>query len=699
MQPRQLRIAVIGAGQMARQHARAIARLQNATVTAIVDPDRVALEEMRLEHPSAVPFTSLDELLSARSVDAVHICTPPQTHEKLTELALEAGVHVYVEKPFVESHSAAVRLAKLADRQRLKICAGHQLLYESPTRRAIELLPAIGPIAHVESYFSFRAQTHTPTGRAPLRADLQLLDILPHPVYVLLDFLERAAEGTTELTSVEIGPRGTVHAMIRRGGVTGVLIVTLEGRPVDSYLRVVGSNGSMHCDYVRSTVQTNVGPGASGIDKLLSPYRTAWQLLTGTTASMANRFLQRQKSYPGLAEIFSAFYDAILRDAESPVTRTNLLETVRICEQIGKALDSAYTTSPAATSNRPGSAPFVVTGGTGILGKEVARALVAAGENVRVVARRTPPEWDKIPGVTYAVADLSRKIPVEVMAGAKAVVHCAAETAGRWAQHQQNSVNATEEVLCAAASSGVKQFLHVSSISVLAVPKRGDRLSDDGAIESNSHSGGPNAWGKIESERIAIERGRELGIDVRVARPSALIDYRQFDPPGLLGRRVGNIFVAVGLPGDKLGVVDVVFAGQTIAWMVRHFHDAPKAINLFQPNLPTKRELLVHLKRTNPNLSIIWLLPPVLIPLSWFALGLQKLLRPGRPALNLAQMFARLSYDTSGISLLAPKVRSDLSAAALRARESAAVPLAAGESTAGYSPAVRQMARTSMSSS
>ena len=93
--------------------------------------------------------------------------------------------------------------------------------------------------------------------------------------------------------------------------VTGTLVVTLEGRPVESYLRVVGKNGSLFADYVRSTTQRSIGPGSSGIDKLFAPYRQAWQLLTGTTSAMANRFLKSQRSYPGLAELFSAFYESV----------------------------------------------------------------------------------------------------------------------------------------------------------------------------------------------------------------------------------------------------------------------------------------------------------------------------------------------------------------------------------------------------
>jgi predicted dehydrogenase/nucleoside-diphosphate-sugar epimerase len=644
---------------MARQHVRAIGQLPGlATVTAVVDPDVAAIDAMRRVQPGIAGFTSLHQLVRAQSVDLVHVCTPPDTHEVLTEQALEAGCHVYVEKPFVETRTAAARLTKLADNKGLKICPGHQLLYEPPTRRALELLPALGQLTHVESYFSFRTIKHSTGGRAPLREDLQLLDILPHPVYLLLDFLERAGEGTTELVAVEIGPRGTVHAFIRHGPLTGNLVVTIDGRPVESYLRLVGTNGSVHADYVRSTVQRNLGPGSSGIDKLVSPYRLAFQLLNGTTAAMGKRFLKRQRSYPGLVEIFGAFYEAVRADRDSPVTRSNLIGTVGICEHVAEALAASYP-PVHSTPRLYGEAPVVVTGGTGFLGKEVVRALLDGGDRVRVVARRTPPDWEKVPDVEYIAADISKSIAPGVFSGAKAVIHCAAETAGGWEEHKRNSVEATEQVLNAAATAGIKKVIHVSSISVLAVPGRGERLSEHSVFEPNSRTGGPYAWGKIESERLALSCSRQLGIDLRVVRPSALVDYRHFEPPGLLGKRVGNIFVAVGMPGHQLGVVDVAFTAQTLVWMVRHFDESPAVLNLFEPQLPTKRELLTRLRRTNPDLTIVWLPPVILLPLSWFAIAVQKALRPRAPTINVAKLFARIKYDTSRIASLAPRITGD----------------------------------------
>ena len=180
--------------------------------------------------------------------------------------------------------------------------------------------------------------------------DLQLLDILPHPVYLLLHFLDAASAATPSSSRSSVGERGTVHALVRAGEVTGSLVVTLEGRPVESYVRLSGTNGSVFADYVRSTVQRQIGPGTSGIDKVLAPYRQAGQLLWGTTAALSQRVLKRRRSYPGLAELFEAFYRAVRDDAAEPGSPESILATTRIWEQVKLGLEQQAR--PSGRRNR-----------------------------------------------------------------------------------------------------------------------------------------------------------------------------------------------------------------------------------------------------------------------------------------------------------------------------------------------------------
>lgn len=602
-------------------------------------------------------YPELAPALAELRPDVVHIVTPPSSHGALARAALEAGCHIYVEKPFVETAGEARELLALAAARGLKVCAGHQLLHEAPSRIVRDLRPAIGRLVHVESYFSFRTVRRTPDGRTPLRADLQLLDILPHPTYLLLAALDGEGEGPTALGAVEVGPAGTVHALVRRGNLTANLTVSLEGRPVESFLKLTGTNGTIHADFVRGTVQRHIGPGTSGIEKLFAPYRLARQLVGGTTRAMAHRVLARQRSYPGLAELFELFYAAARTGGPSPVSPENIQGTVEICERIAGDL-AAFSgkVKPAARATPPSRGRIVLTGGTGFLGKATAKALVDSGHAVTVLARREPPAWEQLGGVEYAVADLGGALDPGHFRGASAVVHAAAETAGGWEQHQRNSVEATRSVFTAAAAAGVKRILHVSSVAVLAKPGFGKAIRDDSPLEPDSRGSGPYVWGKLESERLARTLATELGLSLLIARPGAIVDYTDFDPPGRLGKRLGNIFVAVGSPGQRLGVVDLTFCARALAWMVANPDAAPAVVNLLDPELPAKRDLLRHLRRGNPDVSVIWLPTILLHPLSWGAIVLQKLLRPRAPAINVAKVFSVDRCDTSGAARLAAQI-------------------------------------------
>lgn len=653
-----LRVGLLGAGKMARNHARVIGLLgPSAQIVGFADPALESRQAMAGIVPGAAAFEGTQDLLAHTAVDVVHVCTPPDSHVEAAAAALEAGAHVYVEKPFAPSEEEARHLLDLAGTRGLKVCAGHQLLYESPTLEALDYLGSLGQLVHIESYFSFRSVRRAPGGGAAQPAHFQLLDILPHPVYLLARFLTEHVEEAPELSAVDLGPNGTVHAVVRSGPIAANLIVTLEGRPVENYVRLVGTNGSILADYVRGTVQRAIGPGVSAIDKVLNPYRQARQLVFGTTGSLWRRFRNRGRSYPGLSDIISAFYDAIRSDKDSPVSADNIVTTTRICSSIGsQVLQPAGEEKSAST----GHGHVVVTGGTGFLGSQVTEACVRQGLSVTAVSRSAVAPWARVEGARYLLADLaSGELDVSAVSDADAIIHCAAATSGGWEAHQRDSIEATDRLLEAAAASGIRRVIHVSSLAVQASPQRGQPIAEKTPLMSDVRSRGPYAWGKAESERLARTRAQQLGIDLKVARPGALIDPDKFDPPGRLGRQIGNWFVAVGRPSDRLGVCEVGFAATVLTWMVEHWEDAPDTVNLLEPELPTKRQLVGALRHTQPDVTVLWLPRVLLTPLSLMFRGLQKLRSPTQPGVNVSRIFAREHYDTSLIKKIVPKTPSD----------------------------------------
>ena len=641
-----LRVAIVGAGKMAAEHVRAIDELENlARVVGVVDPSEEARNGLLDRLADAQGAENLAGLLREVPVDVVHVCTPMEFHGTVAREALEMGCHVYVEKPVTLSLTELDSLLELVHSKNLSFCAGHQLLFDLPYQRLLGSLQGIGTPIHVESYFSFRP-VRTSSGRGrPLTESEQLLDIVPHPTYLLLDLLERVQPSEElELLNLVCSPTNTVHGLVRRGALVASLVVSLESRPVEHWLRVHGTNGSIHADFVRGSFQELLGPGATGIDKALHPFRLAVQLMVRNAWALGRRLASRRRSYPGLSDMLQAFYASVKTGSPSPTSQDQLRGTVRISEELERhfrnwANDSAWTSSASET------APDVlVTGGTGLLGREVARLLVESGRGVRVLSRRLPPPHRRLHGVHYVAADLAEEIPEAVLQGIRAVVHCAAETSGGWDAHARNSILATERLVREAASRSVEVFVHVSSVGILD-PRGKSPIRDDSPLHPHPRRLGPYVWGKLESERTAVRLGQELPLRVKVVRPIPLVDWGSFQAPGRLGRRLGNLFVAVGGVKEALPVASAAESARATVAAVLRPDDTSEVMNLVPQESPTRGELIARLRERHPEIWLIRVPRLLLYPLSWMAVIGQKVIRPRRPAVRLTDAFASIKYE------------------------------------------------------
>lgn len=657
--PEPLTVALIGCGKMAVHHAKAIKACGAGRIVGLADPsgDRSKLDGLV---PQDVPFfTSAAELLKTIKPTVAHIVTPPATHADLALLCLEHGAHIYVEKPFTVRLSEANRVLDAAQKAGRFVCAGHQLLYEAPARALSEALSLIGKVVHVESYFSFKTVRKSSDGRSLMSPIEQLLDILPHPVYTLLDVLSRQARTPPIVQSLVVRPEGEVHAIMQAGEATAVLVVTLRGRPIDSYLKVIGTNGSLRADFVRGHLTKLAGPGTSAVGVLSNPYREALQIFIGSTRGFASRILNKRKGYPGLAELIEAFYTAVREGGTPPLAPDSIRETVGLCERIGEKLHEANAAFEARagvelaarTAVLPpvdqGKGLVLVTGGSGLLGRAVVRELRDRGWPVKSLGRRLPPPSEREPGIEYVQADLGGDVDKEVLCGVETIIHCAAETAGGKEAHERNSINATRNLLRSAAEAGIRRFVHISSVAVLKTGKEmGGPLTEHTPVDIGNLGRGPYVWGKAEAERIVTELGPSLGLTVRIIRPGPLVDFTNYEPPGRLGRELGPLYVAVGPKSSRIALCDVKTAAQVVRATVQDIDAAPPILNLVEPEAPTREELLARWLEKRPDLKALWLPGFVLSLVSPVLSLLQRLLLRSKAPIDVAAAFASERYDT-----------------------------------------------------
>lgn len=658
-----LRVALLGAGKMAAQHAAALRHLTDARLVAVVDPVVTASEISTRFGPDVRPFADVKAMLAEMNPDVVHIVTPPATHAALARQCLAAGANVYVEKPFAASVTEAEAVLAEADTRGLRVCAAHQVMFQEPGRAWRRHLPMIGEIVHAESFFSFRP-VRKRAGGGGLSAPVdQLMDILPHPVYLLLDALQPAGGAPPEVTALDVSDDGEVRAVMRRGKLLATLVVSLQARPVESWLRVMGRNGMIEADFVLGNLVVHLGPGASAPSVVLKPFSRAWQIGWGSFKAVLKLLFRGHKSYPGLAELLGLFYDSVRRQAPPPISRQEILDTVRVCEIIDARLraeatraaelsDTAFRDRESRAAGGAVRGLALVTGGTGLLGQPTLQSLRASGWRVRAPVRREVMPAERVAGVEYVRADLGAGVDDALLSGVEIVLHLAAETAGSQADHDRNTIQATRNLVDAMARTGVRRLVNVGSVAVLKPSRFGRKLREDSPIDHGNLNRGPYVWAKAAAEQLAEARARDGAIDVRTLRLGPLVDFDAYAPPGRLGREVARLFVAMGLPSSRLAICSVETAVAALRHYAEHFAELPQIVNVIESPPLTRRELVRRLRHGRPDLKVIWLPFPLLRVLSWLMTAAQKLRHPARPALDLYAAFKSENYDDSVVKSL-----------------------------------------------
>ena len=155
---RTTRIAQIGVGQWGKNLARNFSDLAELAWLCDVDGDQHA--ELAQRYPAARLTADTDEVLADETVEAVVIATPVPTHYELARRALDAGKHVFVEKPPAMHAAELEELCDLAEERARVLMPGHLLLYHPGVQKLKEIV-ASGELGDVLYFYGNRQNLGT----------------------------------------------------------------------------------------------------------------------------------------------------------------------------------------------------------------------------------------------------------------------------------------------------------------------------------------------------------------------------------------------------------------------------------------------------------------------------------------------------------------------------------------------------------
>ena len=150
-----IRMGVVGFGYWGPNLVRNFSIPGQCNVVAVADLDSAKLRRAGERFPGLATTSSVEDIWTDPSIDAVAIATPVASHFALAEAALRAGKHVFVEKPMTQTVEQAERLIDLAASKNRVLMVDHTFIYTPAVQRIRDLVQS-GELGRIYYYDSLR---------------------------------------------------------------------------------------------------------------------------------------------------------------------------------------------------------------------------------------------------------------------------------------------------------------------------------------------------------------------------------------------------------------------------------------------------------------------------------------------------------------------------------------------------------------
>lgn len=365
-----LRVAIVGCGKIADAHASQIQRIAGCEIVGVCDREPLMAQQLHARFPVRAYFSDVTALLTDARPDVVHITTPPDSHFSLAKFCLERGCHVYVEKPFTLHAEDAEILIALANRNGLKVTAGHDHQFSHATRRMRDLVQRGylgGAPVHIESYYGYdlgdgyaRALLSDKEHWVRRLPGKLLHNLISHGIGRIAEFLsgdepEVIARGFVSPRLKSLGEREIVDELrviiCDDERTTAYFTLSSQMRPTLHQFRIYGPKNSLVMDQDQETLLK--APGArfkSYGEKFIPPVLLAEQQLANVVTN-ARTFLRRDfHMKSGMKYLIESFYRSITQRTAVPLPYREILLTGRIMDAIFQQLDARRSGVPSTST-------------------------------------------------------------------------------------------------------------------------------------------------------------------------------------------------------------------------------------------------------------------------------------------------------------------------------------------------------------
>jgi predicted dehydrogenase len=259
-------VAQIGCGYWGPNVLRNFSAQPGCRVKFVAEINKERQQYVTANFPSSNVVGDIDVVLADPEVDALIVATPASTHHAIAKQALEAGKHVFVEKPLATTVRDADELVVLAKGTGKMLMAGHTFLYNAAVRYAKKLLAeeSLGQLYYIYSQRLNLGQ---------VRSDVNAWwNLAPHDVSIMLYLMDGelpASVSATGVSYIQPGIEDVVFATLKwANGVTGHIHVSWLDPGKIRKMTLVGSRKMVIYDDVSDDKITIFDKGVDRVPKI-----------------------------------------------------------------------------------------------------------------------------------------------------------------------------------------------------------------------------------------------------------------------------------------------------------------------------------------------------------------------------------------------------------------------------------------------
>jgi predicted dehydrogenase len=343
-----LRAALIGAGQIARQHLGCLKTLPGVEVAGVCDLSPAVAESAAERFGVGAWFTDHAAMIRDVKPDVVHVTTPPTSHYRLAMDALDAGAHVIVEKPATVTLAELEELARHAGERGLALVEDHNYVFNHATREIARRVETgeLGAVVHVEVMMSLGlfgpGGFADPNARHPALslAGGALADFLPHLASLAHRFIgaHRRAHAIWTKRRESILPYDEMHGVVEGARGTATVGFSATAQPDAFWLRVYGERmlASTNLFETRLTFESLRG-GPKPLQPLRNGLEEGRTIRRAAIGTLMRKFRHGPGAYDGMWHLVAGTYDALARKTALPVPIEHVLEVNRMVEALKPA--------------------------------------------------------------------------------------------------------------------------------------------------------------------------------------------------------------------------------------------------------------------------------------------------------------------------------------------------------------------------